>query len=189
MQFIDNAKLINLNFILQVRGCTQRNAALSWIKDNVEEGVIYFADDDNAYDIRLFSEIRNTRKVGLLPAGNFAFTGVSAPIVKNGTVVGFLDPWIAERVFPVDMASICLNIGFWSKSGAPMFNCEKAGYMESKLLEALNISMADIEPKNVTQVLAWHTKTKVKDASKKNVQSKNETESNIPKLLENVVFK
>ena len=40
------------------RGVAARNAAMRWIVDNAEdEGVMYFADDDNAYDIRLFEEV------------------------------------------------------------------------------------------------------------------------------------
>ena len=173
-----------------MKGCSQRNAALTWIKDNVEEGVIYFADDDNAYDIRLFSEIRNTRKVGLLPTGNFATTGVSAPIVKNGTVVGFFDPFSHSRTFPVDMSCISLNINFWLNSGAVMFNCRLRGKMETKLLEALNISLTDIEPKgnNATVVLVWHTQTISRIALRSHVQLKNQTDSNIPVLLKGVLF-
>ena len=39
-----------------------RNAGVEWIKGNVPEklpdGVLYFGDDDNTYDLRLFEEIR-----------------------------------------------------------------------------------------------------------------------------------
>ena len=41
------------------RGVQQRNAGLKWIRENVEaDGVIYFADDDNTYDVRIFEEVR-----------------------------------------------------------------------------------------------------------------------------------
>ena len=44
-----------------VRGVEQRNAGLQWLKDHVEpensSGVVYFADDDNKYDLRIFSEV------------------------------------------------------------------------------------------------------------------------------------
>ena len=41
------------------RGVDQRNLGLKWIHDNVNEleGVVYFGDDDNTYDIRLFEEV------------------------------------------------------------------------------------------------------------------------------------
>ena len=34
---------------------SQRNLAMSWVLDHGEEdSVVYFADDDNTYDLRLF---------------------------------------------------------------------------------------------------------------------------------------
>ena len=40
----------------------KRRAALSWIREHgSDEGVVYFADDDNSYDVRIFEEIRKTR--------------------------------------------------------------------------------------------------------------------------------
>lgn len=44
------------------RGVDQRNKGLKWIRDNAgvlrnTKGVVYFGDDDNGYDIRLFEEV------------------------------------------------------------------------------------------------------------------------------------
>jgi hypothetical protein len=39
------------------RGVANRNLGLKWAIENVDEGVVYFADDDNTYDIRLFEEV------------------------------------------------------------------------------------------------------------------------------------
>ena len=48
---------------LKPRGVYQRNAALQWLRRNVvsttTKGVVYFADDDNTYDVRLFSEVNS----------------------------------------------------------------------------------------------------------------------------------
>ena len=44
------------------RGVSQRNEGLKWLRDHSSElqrGVIYFMDDDNRYDIRLFEEVNN----------------------------------------------------------------------------------------------------------------------------------
>ena len=43
-------------------GVENRNRALDWISKKVEEtgddsGVIYFADDDNTYNLRIFEEV------------------------------------------------------------------------------------------------------------------------------------
>ena len=41
------------------RGVDQRNLGLKWVRENVKDhnGVVYFADDDNTYDIDLFEEV------------------------------------------------------------------------------------------------------------------------------------
>ena len=47
---------------LKPRGVEQRNTAISWLLENVDAnknaGVVYFADDDNTYDLRIFKEVR-----------------------------------------------------------------------------------------------------------------------------------
>ena len=43
------------------RGIEQRNRALDWIRQTYRhrniKGVVYFADDDNTYDLRIFNEV------------------------------------------------------------------------------------------------------------------------------------
>jgi hypothetical protein len=43
------------------RGVYQRNVGIQWLRDNVDPddtpGVVYFADDDNTYDSRIFEEV------------------------------------------------------------------------------------------------------------------------------------
>ena len=111
------------------RGVAGRNEAIRWIVENVEgDGVMYFADDDNTYDLRLFEEvgnelniynpiptsavtmqIRTTRNVSFFPVGLVGNLGVSSPIVRDGKIIGFFDGWIGNRVFAVDMAGFAVN--------------------------------------------------------------------------------
>lgn len=66
------------------RGVSNRRAALNWIKSNkIQEGVLYFGDDDNTFDLRLFDEIRSTQKVSMFPVGLIGEYSVSTPVVKN----------------------------------------------------------------------------------------------------------
>jgi galactosylgalactosylxylosylprotein 3-beta-glucuronosyltransferase 3 len=42
------------------RGTLQRNLGIAWLRkklDADDPGVVYFADDDNTYDLRLFEEV------------------------------------------------------------------------------------------------------------------------------------
>ena len=43
---------------------------MSWVLDHGEEdSVVYFADDDNTYDLRLFAELRLTKSLSFFPVG------------------------------------------------------------------------------------------------------------------------
>lgn len=68
------------------RGVANRRAALHWIQSNVKQGVLYFGDDDNTFDLRLFSEIRSTEKVSMFPVGLIGEYGVSSPVVKDVSI-------------------------------------------------------------------------------------------------------
>lgn len=39
------------------RGVSNRNRALKWIRANATNGVFYFADDDNTYDLEIFEQV------------------------------------------------------------------------------------------------------------------------------------
>lgn len=46
---------------LKARGVEQRNLGLRWIRQNLKDdmkGVVYFGDDDNTYDLRIFEQVR-----------------------------------------------------------------------------------------------------------------------------------
>lgn len=46
-------------------------------------GVLYFGDDDNTFDLRLFSEIRFTHRVSMFPVGLIGDYSVSSPVVRK----------------------------------------------------------------------------------------------------------
>ncbi len=92
------------------RGVLQRNEGLKWLRDNANEvkrGVLYFLDDDNTYDIRLFEEVANffnvffilnifsfnkmryTKKVSVWPVAFVGELMYEKPIWKNGKVYKF----------------------------------------------------------------------------------------------------
>ncbi|KAG5681703.1 hypothetical protein PVAND_011113 [Polypedilum vanderplanki] len=143
------------------RGVSNRRAALAWIKyNNIKEGVLYFGDDDNTFDLRLFSEIRYTQRVSMFPVGLIGDYSISSPIVENGKVVAFFDSWPAKRKFPVDMAGFAVNLNYMAKfpnSTMPF----KAGYEEDAFLKSIELKINEIEPKakDCTEVYVWHTQT------------------------------
>jgi len=145
---------------IKPRGVANRRAALDWIRQNVNQGVLYFGDDDNTYDFRLFEEIRDTQNVSMFPVGLIGDYSVSAPVVSEGKIVGFYDSWPAGRRFAVDMAGFAVNIKLLHKHPNATI-IYKAGYEEDTFLKDLIVSYDEIQPKaqNCTQILVWHTKT------------------------------
>lgn len=141
------------------RGVSNRLKAFEWLRENYQGtsqlGVIYFADDDNAYDIRLFEEMRNTQVVSMFPVGLISTLGLSTPIVsqKTGKIIGFHDPFIGRRKFAVDMAGFAVNLQFFlsnKKATMPY----KVGYEEDYFLKSLGVKIWQLEPKakNCTEV-------------------------------------
>ena len=66
--------------------------------------------------MRLFDEIRLTKKVSVFPVGLIGYA-MSTPIVQKGKsrnlgrVVGFSDPWFEKRKFPVGKSALFTGYG------------------------------------------------------------------------------
>ncbi|VDN02082.1 unnamed protein product [Thelazia callipaeda] len=160
------------------RGWTGREAALQFVRKHFawlgKNAVVYFADDDNSYDIRLFNEyIRNVDKVGVWAVGLVADNVVEAPKVMNKKVVGWQTRYAPKRLWGLDMAGFAINLQLfidnpdagWKKT------CTDPS-PEPCLLKQLKLSWSDLTPfgleNHSRDVLVWHTKTK---SSAKNVDS------------------
>ncbi|EYC18859.1 hypothetical protein Y032_0026g1409 [Ancylostoma ceylanicum] len=155
------------------RGVPQRNAALAWIRTQLSRaktGAVYFGDDDNTYDLRLFDEIRSIDAVGIWPVGIVGGLVAEKPLLaENGTVVGFNAVWKPERPFPIDMAAFAVNLTLVTANREASFSYDvPRGYQESHFLTGLGLSRADLEPKamNCTRVYVWHTRTEKSKLSK-----------------------
>ncbi|XP_065567304.1 galactosylgalactosylxylosylprotein 3-beta-glucuronosyltransferase S-like [Artemia franciscana] len=169
------------------KGVSNRMAALEWLRsNNITRGVIYFADDDNTYDLELFEEIRKVKKVGMWPVGLVSHFGLNSPIVKNGKVVGFYVGWIGDRTFPVDMASFGVNLRYLTKF-ANIQMPFLSGYEETVFLAGLNITNDDIEPlaDNCTKILVWHTQA-IKSHPAEKIEGRKHYGTNIPFLLDQI---
>uniref|UniRef100_A0A7E4V615 Galactosylgalactosylxylosylprotein 3-beta-glucuronosyltransferase n=1 Tax=Panagrellus redivivus TaxID=6233 RepID=A0A7E4V615_PANRE len=159
------------------RGVEQRNAALEYLRTNHaswHRGAVYFGDDDNTYDWRLFDEIRKINRVGVWPVGIVGGLIVEAPIVaSNGTVTGFTAKWKPERPFPIDMAAFAVNLSLIVENRDAGFSFDvPRGYQESHFLTSLKLSRNDLEPRAdfCSKVYVWHTRTEKAQLSKKDLQ-------------------
>lgn len=149
------------------KGVWQRNKALDWIRDNLADldlsGAIYFADDDNTYDLELFDEIRQTDRVSVWPV---AFVGgllVEKPLVNDeDKVQSFNSMWRSDRPFPIDMAGFAISLRHYEQHKDAKFSSETpVGYLESHFLGQLVKRWSELEPRaeRCRRILVWHTKT------------------------------
>uniref|UniRef100_B4N5C9 Galactosylgalactosylxylosylprotein 3-beta-glucuronosyltransferase n=1 Tax=Drosophila willistoni TaxID=7260 RepID=B4N5C9_DROWI len=144
------------------RGVSNRNRGLDYLRANASEGVLYFADDDNTYDISIFEQMRYIQKVGMWPVGLVTKTGVSSPIIRNGKLDGYYDGWIGGRKYPVDMAGFAVSVKFLHERPHAKMPF-KPGYEEDGFLRSLGpLANAEIEllADQCRDILTWHTQTK-----------------------------
>lgn len=152
------------------KGVWQRNRALTWIRENYHDldpdGVVYFADDDNTYDLALFNEMRYTKKVSVWPVGLVGGLLVERPIVhpiEHDKIESFNSMWEAKRPFPLDMAGFAISLHLLiSTPDASFSDSVKIGYIESHFLNQLVSSWDELEPRadKCRKVLVWHTRTR-----------------------------
>ncbi|XP_076247565.1 glucuronyltransferase I [Calliopsis andreniformis] len=148
------------------RGVEQRNSALHWLRENLKpshKGVVFFADDDNTYAIKLFHEMEKIQKVGVWPVGLVGGLMVEKPICDNFTnkVIGFNAAWNPDRPFPIDMAGFAINLRLLLQNKDAMFSYDvKGGYQESEILRHI-VTRDELEPLAdcCTKVYVWHTRT------------------------------
>ncbi|KAK7085023.1 hypothetical protein SK128_009859 [Halocaridina rubra] len=96
----------------------------------------------------------------MFPAGFVTRLQLSTPIIKNGQFTGWYDGWIADRKYPVDMATFAFSVELLHKR--PRANMAWSySYQEESILASLGIKPEDIELKadGCTKILVWHTKS------------------------------
>uniref|UniRef100_A0A8C9ZJP3 Galactosylgalactosylxylosylprotein 3-beta-glucuronosyltransferase n=1 Tax=Sander lucioperca TaxID=283035 RepID=A0A8C9ZJP3_SANLU len=129
-------------------------------RDN-QQGVIYFADDDNTYSLQIFEEMRSTQRVSVWPVGLVGGMKYERPVVEGGKVVRFHTGWRPSRPFPMDMAGFAVSLKLVLANPEACFDGEAPmGFLESSFLQGL-VTMDELEPKadNCSKVLVWHTRT------------------------------
>ncbi|GMS90913.1 hypothetical protein PENTCL1PPCAC_13089, partial [Pristionchus entomophagus] len=126
--------------------------------------VVFFADDDNAYDVRLFDKyIRRVKRLGMWGVSLAGAAVVEAPRVANNTIVGWDAAWKPERKFAIDLAGFAVNLKEIMRVPNEQFGLKAS----STLKETLKIVILSERRSrtfgyldNPKEVLAWHVRTK-----------------------------
>eukprot|EP00128_Syssomonas_multiformis_P007967 Colp12_sorted_trinity150504_noHs@25773 len=145
------------------RGVPQRNLALEHLRSmKPKDGVVYFADDDNVYDLRLFDLIRSTKRASIWPVGFSGELYYEGPVIKGSKVERWRTAWRPDREYPVDMAGFAVHVGRLLGRQV-LFSMETPrGELEQALLRQVISSPADLETLGLDQcseILVWHTRT------------------------------
>uniref|UniRef100_A0A915DLU9 Galactosylgalactosylxylosylprotein 3-beta-glucuronosyltransferase n=1 Tax=Ditylenchus dipsaci TaxID=166011 RepID=A0A915DLU9_9BILA len=136
------------------------------LADMTRNAVVYFADDDNSYDIRLFDNyIKNVKTIGLWAVGLPANTLVEAPHVDNGVITKWDVIYAPSRRFATDMAGFAVNLKLVLNSNATFhLGCAKKS-PENCFLTQFGIKKEKAEPfgwnDTPKDILVWHTKQQV----------------------------
>ena len=154
--------------IFSARGWTQRNEALAYVKKYYKNygthAVVYFGDDDNSYDLRLFdSYIRNVKSIGIWAVGLVGGITVEGPKVEKGRVVKWNAILKPLRNFAIDMAGFAIKLSLILSNNATFgLDCIDE-IPEDCFLTQFNIKKEDLQPfgynENPKDILVWHTKT------------------------------
>ncbi|CEM32542.1 unnamed protein product [Vitrella brassicaformis CCMP3155] len=168
---------------LKVKGSEQRNEGIRTIREIVfnetdselrkayEDAVVYFADDDNAYDVRILDELRKVRNIGTWPVAlsGQRITERCEVDPTTGKIKGY-KAWASQRPYPIDTAGFGMHVRFLLHEPPVMFNPHsKMCHLETDFLKQTNVSRYDVEPlaDNCTKVYTWHVSTSIKWGGKK----------------------
>uniref|UniRef100_A0A0X3NRD2 Galactosylgalactosylxylosylprotein 3-beta-glucuronosyltransferase n=1 Tax=Schistocephalus solidus TaxID=70667 RepID=A0A0X3NRD2_SCHSO len=153
----------------RIRGSNQRNEGLNWIRNHTiwpeHKAVVYFADDDNTYDPRIFEEMRTTVRGSTWPVG-LVGGRIREGCLTNGSdrtkIIGFDAIFRRNRKFPIDMAGFAVNVELIHRYPNAHFDYVHENLQEGLILYKLGFKNAyELEPKanGCREVLVWHTRT------------------------------
>lgn len=145
------------------KGIYQRNRAIETVESLNTPGVVYFGDDDNAYDARLFSQMRQVQRVGVSGVG-FAVDWYELCVVDNETnkVKELYSNWKSGRKFEIDMAAFGIHTDVLQEKHPRFRDDWPISYLETRFVELVADDVTSLEPlDNCTKIYAWHVHTKV----------------------------
>lgn len=147
------------------RGLVQRNAALDWIASSGVEGVIYFADDDNAYRPTVWPGLRRLpiTSYTILPVGNVGYFGWEGPIwSETADGKSRIEQWTCDfcpRRWNVDMSGFAFGTEVLRQIPNLRFDSSsRPGFLETDLLQQIERGYADLKliPELTEVVQVWH---------------------------------
>ncbi|GMI64902.1 IRREGULAR XYLEM 9-LIKE, IRREGULAR XYLEM 9 Homolog [Hibiscus trionum] len=155
------------------RGVHQRNAALEHIERNKLDGIVFFADDDNAYTLELFESLRTISRFGTWPVAMLERSKNKAilegPVCNASQVIGWHTNEKSKRLrrFHVDMSGFAFNSTIlwdpkrWGRrfiNPIRQLDTVKEGFQETTFIEQIVEDESQMEgiPPGCWRILNWH---------------------------------
>lgn len=146
------------------RGVLQRNAGIDIVHEIGIPGLVYFADDDNVYDHRLFDQLRKIKGIGLGASGFSGGSNFETCVLDETThkitrfVTNFTGREPVPRKFHVDMGSFTIStLLLFSKPDWRISVESKHGAMESEMVGSFIDSPEKAEAiGKCTELYFWH---------------------------------
>ncbi|KAI4337557.1 hypothetical protein L6164_015956 [Bauhinia variegata] len=155
------------------RGVHQRNTALDHIEHHRLDGIVYFADDDNIYSLKLFETLRDISRFGTWPVAMLAQSKNKAilegPVCNSSQVIGWHTNEKSKRLrrFHVDVSGFAFNSTIlwdpkrWRRpTSSPIrqLGTVKEGFQETTFIEQLVEDESQMEgsPPDCSKIMNWH---------------------------------
>lgn len=154
------------------RGVHQRNTALEHIERHNLDGIVFFADDDNIYTLRLFDELRKIRRFGTWPVAMLAQgknkATLEGPVCNGGQVIGWHTNEKSKKLrrFHVDMSGFAFNSTIlwdshrYRRPSVPIRQLDtvKEGFQETTFIEQVVEDEYQMEGMNhnCSVIMNWH---------------------------------
>lgn len=165
---------------LKDRGVHQRNTALEHIERHKLDGIVYFADDDNAYSLGLFESLRGISRFGTWPVAMLAPNKNKAilegPVCNGSHIIGWHTNEKSKRLrrFHVDMSGFAFNSSIlwdpkrWKRPTANpvrQLDTVKEGFQETTFIEQLVEDESRMEGMlhGCSRIMNWHLHLEVRD--------------------------
>uniref|UniRef100_N1QQK4 Glycosyltransferases n=1 Tax=Aegilops tauschii TaxID=37682 RepID=N1QQK4_AEGTA len=168
----ETVEILRSSGIMKIIVC-QKNNAIFHIKKHHLDGIVHFADEERAYSVDLFEEMRKIRRFGTWPVATHVGTkyklALEGPLCKGDQVTGWHTNQKSSilRRFPIGFSGFAFNSTIlwdpkrWKSptvGSIILHSGGRGGLQESRFIERLVEDESQMEglADNCTRIMVWN---------------------------------